>query len=67
MCKSLLDDYNLKTDKERKDFIKFAILLYKLERDDKEKFYEYTDILKEILREQQENENILDNILKTLT
>ncbi|HEK8914326.1 hypothetical protein [Clostridioides difficile] len=57
MCKSLLDDYNLKTDKERKDFIKFAILLYKLEQDDKEKFYEYTDILKEILREQQEKGN----------
>ncbi|HGM3197826.1 TPA: hypothetical protein ACKOIF_003249 [Clostridioides difficile] len=57
MCKSLLNEYNLKTDKERKDFIKFAILLYKLEQDDKEKFYEYTDILKEILREQQEREN----------
>ncbi|HBF3526385.1 TPA: hypothetical protein KOD04_002294 [Clostridioides difficile] len=57
MCKSLLDDCNLKTDKERKDFIKFAILLYKLEQDDKEKFYEYTDILKEILREQQEKGN----------
>ncbi|HBE9436095.1 Uncharacterised protein [Clostridioides difficile] len=57
MCKSLLNEYNLKTDKERKDFIKFAILLYKLKQDDKEKFYEYTDILKEILREQQEREN----------
>ncbi|CCL55436.1 hypothetical protein [Clostridioides difficile] len=57
MYENLLDDYNLKTDKERKDFIKFAILLYKLEQNDKEKFYEYTEILKEILREQQEREN----------
>ncbi|HBH3653193.1 TPA: hypothetical protein KSK13_003863 [Clostridioides difficile] len=57
MCKSLLDDYNLKTDKERKDFIKFAILLYKLEQDNKEKFYEYTEILRGILREQEERKN----------
>ncbi len=57
MCKILLDDYNLKTNKERKDFIKFAILLYKLEQDNKEKFYEYTEILRGILREQQEREN----------
>lgn len=57
MCKILLDDYNLKTDKERKDFIKFAILLYKLEQNDKEKFYEYTEILRGILREQQERKN----------
>ncbi|EJA6384762.1 TPA: hypothetical protein KNH77_003379 [Clostridioides difficile] len=57
MYENLLDDYNLKTDKERKDFIKFAILLYKLEQNDKEKFYEYAEILKEILREQQEREN----------
>ncbi|HHO0103351.1 hypothetical protein RHF56_12595 [Clostridioides difficile] len=57
MRESLLNDYNLKTDKERKDFIKFAILLYKLEQDNKEKFYEYTEILRGILREQQEREN----------
>ncbi|EJA6666030.1 TPA: hypothetical protein KOP76_002970 [Clostridioides difficile] len=57
MYENLLDDYNLKTDKERKDFIKFAILLYKLEQNDKEKFYGYAEILKEILREQQEREN----------
>ncbi|HHQ8644647.1 TPA: hypothetical protein ACSVO4_003728 [Clostridioides difficile] len=54
MIEDLLNDYNLKTDKERKDFIKFAILLYKLEQDNKEKFYEYTEILRGILREQQE-------------
>ncbi|VFB70554.1 hypothetical protein [Clostridioides difficile] len=57
MRESLLNEYNLKTDKERKDFIKFAILLYKLGQNDKEKFYEYTEILRGILREQQEKNN----------
>ncbi|VFC53544.1 Uncharacterised protein [Clostridioides difficile] len=57
MCKSLLNEYNLKTDKERKDFIKFVILSYKLEQNDKEKFYEYAEILREMLREQEEREN----------
>ncbi|EMJ4520096.1 hypothetical protein PIS74_000349 [Clostridioides difficile] len=57
MRESLLNEYNLKTDEERKDFIKFAILLYKLEQDDKEKFQEYVKILREILREQEERKN----------
>ncbi|HAU5240686.1 TPA: hypothetical protein ACHSIO_001729 [Clostridioides difficile] len=67
MRESLLNEYNLKTDKDIEYFVKFANALYELKQNSEEKFQEYVKILREILIEQQENENILDNILKTLT
>ncbi|HAU5327102.1 TPA: hypothetical protein KOC08_003652 [Clostridioides difficile] len=67
MRESLLNEYNLKTDKDIEYFVKFANALYELKQNSEEKFQEYVKILREILIEQQENENILDNILKILT
>ncbi|ANT45164.1 MULTISPECIES: hypothetical protein [Clostridioides] len=67
MRESLLNKYNLKTDEDVEYFVKFANALYELKQNSEEKFQEYVKILREILIEQQENENILDNILKTLT
>lgn len=67
MRESLLNEYNLKTDKDIEYFVKFANALYELKQNSEEKFQEYVKILRKILIEQQENENILDNILKTLT
>lgn len=66
-CENLLNEYNLKTDKDIEYFVKFANALYELKQNSEEKFQEYVKILREILIEQQENENTLDNILKTLT
>ncbi|WP_137982832.1 hypothetical protein, partial [Clostridioides difficile] len=62
-----LNEYNLKTDKDIEYFVKFVNALYELKQNSEEKFQEYVKILRKILIEQQENENILDNILKTLT
>ncbi|MDV9569435.1 hypothetical protein RHG00_02580 [Clostridioides difficile] len=67
MRESSLNEYNLKTDKDIEYFVKFANALYELKQNSEEKFQEYVKILRKILIEQQENENILDNILKTLT
>ncbi|HBE9946611.1 TPA: hypothetical protein KRN70_001792 [Clostridioides difficile] len=67
MCENLLNEYNSKTDKDIEYFVKFTNALYELKQNSEEKFQEYVKILREILIEQQENENILDNILKTLT
>ncbi|ENY8551745.1 TPA: hypothetical protein KN209_002210 [Clostridioides difficile] len=67
MYENLLNEYNLKTDEDVEYFVKFANALYELKQNSEEKFQEYVKILREILIEQQENENILDNILKTLT
>ncbi|HBF7885036.1 hypothetical protein [Clostridioides difficile] len=64
MCENLLNEYNSKTDKDIEYFVKFANALYELKQNSEEKFQEYVKILREILIEQQENENILDNILK---
>ncbi|HBF0400291.1 hypothetical protein QPD78_04385 [Clostridioides difficile] len=57
MYENLLNEYNLKTDEDVEYFVKFAILLYKLKENDEEKFYEYAEILRGILREQREREN----------
>ncbi|EGT3903080.1 TPA: hypothetical protein JD074_16315 [Clostridioides difficile] len=67
MRESSLNEYNLKTDKDIEYFVKFVNALYELKQNSEEKFQEYVKILRKILIEQQENENILDNILKTLT
>ncbi|HBG7748126.1 hypothetical protein NBN67_14815 [Clostridioides difficile] len=52
MCESLLNEYNLKTDKDIEYFVKFANVLYELKQISEEKFQEYVKILREILREQ---------------
>ncbi|HEL5284719.1 TPA: hypothetical protein UOI96_003414 [Clostridioides difficile] len=57
MYENLLKEYNLKTDEDVEYFVKFATLLYKLKENDEEKFYEYAEILRGILREQEEREN----------
>lgn len=54
MRESLLNEYNLKTDEDVEYFVKFATLLYKLKQDNEEKFQEYAEILRGILREQEE-------------
>ncbi|ENY8691651.1 TPA: hypothetical protein ACMVA9_000172 [Clostridioides difficile] len=54
MRENLLNEYNLKTDEDVEYFVKFATLLYKLKQNNEEKFYEYAEILRGILREQQE-------------
>ncbi|HBE7903699.1 hypothetical protein KWL52_009585 [Clostridioides difficile] len=56
MRESLLNEYNLKTDEDVEYFVKFATLLYKLKQNDEEKFQEYAEILRGILREQEERE-----------
>ncbi|MCL6923149.1 hypothetical protein M3F41_009715 [Clostridioides difficile] len=57
MRENLLNEYNLKTDEDVEYFVKFATLLYKLKENDEEKFQEYAEILRGILREQEEREN----------
>ncbi|MCI9975596.1 hypothetical protein JY742_05645 [Clostridioides difficile] len=57
MRENLLKEYNLKTDEDVEYFVKFATLLYKLKQNDEEKFQEYAEILRGILREQQEKNN----------
>ncbi|HBG4536072.1 TPA: hypothetical protein KQE15_003801 [Clostridioides difficile] len=52
MCESLLNEYNLKTDKDIEYFVKFVDVLYELKQDNEEKFQEYAKVLREILREQ---------------
>ncbi|MFN1865033.1 hypothetical protein ACK2F5_20015 [Clostridioides difficile] len=54
MCESLLNEYNLKTDKDIEYFVKFVDVLYELKQDNEEKFQEYAEILRGILREQEE-------------
>ncbi|HBE9335389.1 hypothetical protein [Clostridioides difficile] len=57
MRESLLNEYNLKTDKDIEYFAKFANALYELKQNSEEKFQEYVKILREILREQEERKN----------
>ncbi|HBE8646300.1 TPA: hypothetical protein SOL27_002712 [Clostridioides difficile] len=57
MCESLLNEYNLKTDKDIEYFVKFVDVLYELKQDNEEKFQEYAEILRGILREQEERKN----------
>ncbi|MCC0629861.1 MULTISPECIES: hypothetical protein [unclassified Clostridioides] len=57
MRDSLLNEYNLKTDKDIEYFVKFANALYELKQNSEEKFQEYAEILRGILREQEEREN----------
>ncbi|MCC0643812.1 MULTISPECIES: hypothetical protein [unclassified Clostridioides] len=57
MRESLLNEYNLKTDEDVEYFVKFANALYELKQNSEEKFQEYVEILREILREQEEREN----------
>ncbi|HCP7139082.1 TPA: hypothetical protein OE941_001781 [Clostridioides difficile] len=52
MCENLLNEYNLKTDKDIEYFVKFANALYELKQNSEEKFQEYVKILREILIEQ---------------
>ncbi|HBG4726903.1 TPA: hypothetical protein KQE54_000745 [Clostridioides difficile] len=57
MCENLLNEYNLKTDKDIEYFVKFANALYELKQNSEEKFQEYAEILRGILREQEERKN----------
>ncbi|EIS9421856.1 hypothetical protein L0865_003701, partial [Clostridioides difficile] len=57
MRESLLNEYNLKTDENIEYFVKFANALYELKQNSEEKFQEYAEILRGILREQEEREN----------
>lgn len=54
MRESLLNKYNLKTDEDVEYFVKFANALYELKQNSEEKFQEYAEILRGILREQEE-------------
>ncbi|MER0279694.1 hypothetical protein GSQ54_15755 [Clostridioides difficile] len=54
MRESLLNEYNLKTDEDIEYFVKFANALYELKQNSEEKFQEYAEILRGILREQEE-------------
>ncbi|HCH6636878.1 TPA: hypothetical protein NK521_003788 [Clostridioides difficile] len=53
MYENLLNEYNLKTDEDVEYFVKFTNALYELKQNSEEKFQEYAEILREILREQQ--------------
>ncbi|HBG8470992.1 Uncharacterised protein [Clostridioides difficile] len=57
MIEDLLNEYNIKDDKEREKFIKFANLLYELQKNNKEKFQELTNIINELYKKQQERKN----------
>ncbi|MDV9592785.1 hypothetical protein RHF56_08490 [Clostridioides difficile] len=57
MRESLLNKYNLKTDEDVEYFVKFANALYELKQNSEEKFQEYAEILRGILREREEREN----------
>ncbi|HBH0813078.1 TPA: hypothetical protein KR642_003657 [Clostridioides difficile] len=57
MSESLLNKYNLKTDEDIEYFVKFANALYELKQNSEEKFQEYAEILRGILREQEERKN----------
>ncbi|WP_165480477.1 hypothetical protein [Clostridioides difficile] len=57
MYENLLKEYNLKTDEDVEYFVKFATLLHKIKQDNEEKFQEYAEILRGILREQEERKN----------
>ncbi|HBH0321673.1 TPA: hypothetical protein ACKOH2_001475 [Clostridioides difficile] len=57
MRESLLNKYNLKTDEDIEYFVKFANALYELKQNSEEKFQEYAEILRGILREREEREN----------
>ncbi|HBG3859729.1 TPA: hypothetical protein ACG3KG_003696 [Clostridioides difficile] len=57
MRESLLNKYNLKTDEDIEYFVKFANALYELKQNSEEKFQEYAEILRGILREQEERKN----------
>ncbi|HFL3654618.1 TPA: hypothetical protein ACG3P3_002348 [Clostridioides difficile] len=57
MHENLLKEYNLKTDKDVEYFVKFANALYELKQNSEEKFQEYAEILRGILREQGERKN----------
>ncbi|TQW50535.1 hypothetical protein D1N78_03535, partial [Clostridioides difficile] len=54
MRESLLNKYNLKTDEDVEYFVKLANALYELKLNSEEKFQEYAEILRGILREQEE-------------
>ncbi|MDU6900669.1 MAG: hypothetical protein E6395_10845 [Clostridioides difficile] len=51
MIEDLLNEYNLKTDEDVEYFVKFANALYELKQNSEEKFQEYAEILRGILRE----------------
>ncbi|HBH3639362.1 TPA: hypothetical protein KSK26_001185 [Clostridioides difficile] len=57
MRESLLNKYNLKTDEDIEYFVKFANALYELKQNSEENFQEYAEILRGILREQEERKN----------
>lgn len=57
MYENLLNKYNLKTDEDIEYFVKFANALYELKQNSEEKFQEYAEILRGILREQEERKN----------
>ena len=57
MRESLLNEYNLKTDEDVEYCVKFANALYELKQNSEEKFQEYAEILRGILREQEERKN----------
>ncbi|HBG1660089.1 hypothetical protein KWT13_18785 [Clostridioides difficile] len=57
MIEDLLNEYNLKTDEDVEYFVKFANALYELKQNGEEKFQEYAEILRGILREQEERKN----------
>ncbi|HBE9430014.1 hypothetical protein [Clostridioides difficile] len=57
MYENLLNEYNLKTDEDVEYFVKFDNALYELKQNSEEKFQEYAEILREILREQEERKN----------
>ncbi|MCR1391893.1 hypothetical protein NQ701_11450 [Clostridioides difficile] len=54
MRENLLKEYNLKTDEDVEYFVKFANASYELKQNSEEKFQEYAEILRGILREQEE-------------
>ncbi|HBG0812145.1 TPA: hypothetical protein KPF38_000594 [Clostridioides difficile] len=57
MIEDLLNEYNLKTDEDVEYFVKFANALYELKQNSEEKIQEYAEILRGILREQEERKN----------
>ncbi|HBF5806981.1 TPA: hypothetical protein KOU50_002063 [Clostridioides difficile] len=57
MYENLLKEYDLKTDEDIEYFVKFANALYELKQNSEEKFQEYAEILRGILREQEERKN----------
>lgn len=55
MIESLLDD--IYDENERRDFMKLAVTLHELKNMNEQRFYEYTDVLSVICKEEQKKLN----------